>query len=152
MTDKQIVVSIIKQCKNNYMHDTPIWYSIFNDQDQCIKLYLSCEELTKMPKEILYLKHLNYLDLSYNKLKEIPKEIYKLKHLKHLDFFDNDLTEIPGELLALKHLKHLNLNFNKLTYIPDELSYIKELCTYGNPILESKDKVELLFNKNFKNN
>ena len=70
----------------------------------------------------------------------------------HLELFAERLTEIPDELLELKHLEFLDLNFNKLTYIPKELNYIKELYTDGNPLLNSKDRVEILFNKNFKNN
>ena len=57
------------------------------------------------------------------------------------------LKEIPDEMLELKHLEELNLSCNELTFIPKELNYIKDLRIYGNPIFESKDKVELLFNK-----
>ena len=69
----------------------------------------------------------------------------------HLDLYNEELTEIPEEVLELKHLEFLDLNFNKLTYIPDELSYIDELYTKNNPLFNSKDKVEILFNKGFKN-
>ena len=111
MSDRQLVVNIIKQCKNDreqhvLEHYIDNKYAKFNNLDQCTHLYLSL----------------------------------------------NGLKDIPDELLELKHLEYLSLMCNKLTFIPDELNYIKELHTYGNPIFKSKDKIELLFNKNFKNN
>lgn len=62
-----------------------------------------------------------------------------------------DLKEIPKEIYKLNHLKYLAISCNQLIFIPEELNYIKDLCTYGNPIFESKDKIELLFNRGFTN-
>ena len=107
MTDRELVKSILNQCKNiNYDHKLETYinegFIKFNDKSKCT----------------------------------------------HLDLGGEELTEIPGELLELKHLKFLSLCDNQLTYIPDELNYIKDLHIEGNPIFKSKDKVEILFNKN----
>ena len=107
MTDRQIVESIIKQCKSGcscpeYFIDD---YVKFNDQGQCT----------------------------------------------HLDLSSEKLTEIPIELFNLNHLEYLSLKYNYLTYISEELNYIQIIYIDNNPFLNSKDKVEILFNRGMLN-
>ena len=69
----------------------------------------------------------------------------------YLNLTYEGLTHTPSELLELKHLEYLSLNHNYLTYIPPELNYIKSFHSFHNPIFNSKDKIELLFNRGFTN-
>lgn len=91
-----------------------------------------------------YWSYYHYISMSFIKFNDQNK-------CTHLTLVFEELVEIPDELLELKHLKHLDLNFNKLTYIPDELKQIEDLYTDGNLLLESNDKVELLFNRSILN-
>ena len=81
----------------------------------------------------------NFIDRNYVRFNPQNQCIY-------LNLKSEGLTEIPSELLELKHLEHLNLSSNYLTYIPPELNYIKSFHSFHNPIFNTKDKIEILFN------
>ncbi len=63
-----------------------------------------------IPKELLMLSNLEYLDLSENYLESLSDEIHKLTKLKHIDLSRN--TYLKGELNlfnAFENLRYLNL-------------------------------------------
>jgi len=58
-------------------------------------------KLTKLPKAIGELRHLEVLSLMQNELAIIPREITELRHLKDLDLTENHLVIVPKFFLEL---------------------------------------------------
>jgi Leucine rich repeat len=87
---------------------------------------------SSIPREIVLLSNLAYLDLRGNSLtSSIPTELGQLSALTHLDLDRNSLTSsIPTELGQLTALKHLTLYHNSLaSSIPTELGRLSKLQT-----------------------
>ena len=83
-------------------------------------LNLSFNAITRFPKEISVLNHLQVLNLRDNLLKSIPAaSIGSMTNLRVLSLFRNRLTEIPRTLLQLQHLRILDLGYNLITSLPD---------------------------------
>ncbi|KAG4378040.1 hypothetical protein GLYMA_18G254400v4 [Glycine max] len=83
-----------------------------------------------IPRELLFLKNLTWLDLSYNSLDgEIPPALTNLTQLKSLTISNNKFQgPIPGELLFLKNLTWLDLSYNSLDgEIPPTLTILTQL-------------------------
>ncbi|KAI2639207.1 hypothetical protein GGS21DRAFT_417952 [Xylaria nigripes] len=64
-------------------------------------IYLSNNNLTRVPGDLLNLEHLTYLSLRNNRLEELPPSIGKLRNLQELNVSLNCLQYLPGELLSL---------------------------------------------------
>ena len=64
------------------------------DYQKLRKLDLSHKGLTEVPKDILGLKHLRVLDLSYN-LTSIPDILFTLPNLRTLGIGHNQITSLP---------------------------------------------------------
>ena len=60
------------------------------------------------------LRHLVRLDLSKNALTELPKEFGNLTQLKRLDLYSNQLSDIPLSCVNLRELRWLDLKNNPL--------------------------------------
>ena len=109
------------------------------------KLYLSHNDIAKIPKEIGSLAQLQCLYLNHNDIAKIPKEIGNLAQLQCLDLSHNGITEIPEELANLAQLQWLDLSHNGITEIPKELANrIKPewLDVRGNPIARIPKSLE----------
>ncbi|WP_417888159.1 COR domain-containing protein [Zunongwangia sp.] len=92
------------------------------DKDNKVtELYLNGINLTKIPKEVFNLKHLNRLDIVNNSLSEIPIKLAELNKLNILYLFRNEIKEIPEEVLFMKSLKSMDIHSNPLNSIPLEV-------------------------------
>ena len=75
-----------------------------------------------MPSEIGELKQLEILNVSNNNLTCLPKELGYLKHLYNLDVRDNlKLIKLPSTLSQIMSLKEIFLNPEKFKYPPEEI-------------------------------
>ncbi|PWA87137.1 Leucine-rich repeat-containing protein [Artemisia annua] len=103
-----------------------------------------------IPKEVMSLVGLRYMNLSGNHLKgRIPEEIGKMTSLESLDISLNQLNgRIPWSISGLSSLSSLNVSFNKLTgEIPTstQLQSLNESSFLGNalcgpPLVEQCNK------------
>ncbi|XP_071506337.1 CCR4-NOT transcription complex subunit 6-like [Diadema antillarum] len=78
------------------------------------QLYMTDNQLTRVPADICQLTHLIKLDLSYNKLRSLPVELGDLISLRELFLNNNQLRLLPFELGRLFNLQVLGLNGNPL--------------------------------------
>ena len=74
-----------------------------------------CNKLTELPSEIVDLKKLRSLDMSFNQLVSLPISIQKLNQLEVLHLNNNKLTELPSEIGDLKELRWLEVSGNPLS-------------------------------------
>ena len=63
--------------------------------------------LLSLPKWILDLRHLRWLDLSMNSIQEIPQDLQGLLKLQALNIANTDLKKFPDVLLELTNLQQL---------------------------------------------
>ncbi|MCG8409681.1 MAG: hypothetical protein MI739_00155, partial [Bacteroidales bacterium] len=84
------------------------------------KLILFNQKLDVLPKEIIKLRNLNSLELSWNKLNSLPNNISKLKNIQSLYLNKNDFDRFPNQILYLNNLKRLNLSENNLGELPEK--------------------------------
>lgn len=73
----------------------------FVQEDPKLKLYLSQNQLSRLPGSLFNITHLTILSLRGNQLTEIPQAIYKLKNLQEVNLSQNRLQHLPVELLDL---------------------------------------------------
>ena len=97
-------------------------YEIYNSTD----LNLNACNLTKIPKEILFLINLEHLFLSQNKIRDITP-LTKLYNLKYLYLHHNFIRKIPKEISNMVNLCELGLSHNMIQHIPPELYNMKNL-------------------------
>ncbi len=91
-------------------------------------LDLSNKDLRELPKYVLNMTNIEFLDLSYNNLTgALPAEIRQLKNLKVLNLGHNQMTGVPAEVGQLANLEILDLSYNQLTGLPYELGNLKNL-------------------------
>ena len=90
-----------------------------------------------LSSKLWQLSHLTALYLSKNNLTRVPPDIAKLKNLIHLDLSYNKLRSLPTELGDMIQLRELLLNHNHLRVLPYELGRLFQLQVLGisgNPI------------------
>jgi len=99
------------------------------EKNHVIGLFLTNHYSLKegVPANILKLKHLEFLNLSWNHLKSIPKEISQLRNLKILILKNNDLTSLPDTIGELHYLEELDISNNDLISIPESVGDLKVL-------------------------
>ncbi|CAK7198813.1 hypothetical protein SEUCBS139899_001480 [Sporothrix eucalyptigena] len=73
----------------------------FEQKDPKLKLFLSSNNLMRLPGAIFQLEHLTVLSLRGNGLTELPSAIGQLRNLKSLNVSLNKLQSLPAELLSL---------------------------------------------------
>eukprot|EP00053_Salpingoeca_punica_P016777 m.159588 g.159588 ORF g.159588 m.159588 type:complete len:1052 (+) comp17043_c0_seq1:343-3498(+) len=107
-------------------------------------LILKKNHLERLPNELIQLRTLRVLDLSYNRLTElpanfgmlvnlrtlyasgnkltaIPQSLFGITNLERLDFAENNITELPPMIGQLKGLLELSLSNNKITFLPGSI-------------------------------
>jgi hypothetical protein len=75
-----------------------------------LKLW-SCS-IIQIPRDILNLRNLTILSLSYNGIRRVPWYLVYLTKLTSLELDYNHLSETPIVLAGMPSLTHLNLSFN----------------------------------------
>ncbi|OAF65219.1 Protein soc-2, partial [Intoshia linei] len=92
--------------------------SIFRNYRNIEEIYLNCNCIKTIPKDISYLTKLRILNLAENDIMYIPAEIAKLQHLSELDIKKNDILSLPLEFENLCNLTYLDLSSNKFNNFP----------------------------------
>jgi NB-ARC domain len=87
------------------------------------------------PKELGYMRHLRYLDLSLSYDSDILLEsISKLYNLQTLDLSSSWIRELPDGMRYMTNLKHLLLNYClALERLPNDMRYmtnLRHICLY----------------------
>lgn len=68
--------------------------------------------LSNLPRELFNL-NLIKLDISSNNITFLPREIGRLTNILELNIIQNKLDTLPKEILKLVKLKHMYINHNK---------------------------------------
>ncbi|MBX7243660.1 MAG: hypothetical protein K1X92_18110 [Bacteroidia bacterium] len=120
--------------------------SIYTDLKEAVKhatnvrhLSLINLELITFPLEILELKNLKTLDLSFSTLDELPDEIATLSQLERIDVQHSGLKHIPKSIGKLEKLQVLCFLNCEIETIPNEIGHLKNLyyLNLGNNPIES---------------
>ncbi|KAJ4806707.1 NBS-LRR-like resistance protein [Rhynchospora pubera] len=91
-----------------------------------------------IPKEIGYMKHLRYLDLSASHFTILPETINKLYNLQTLILSGSYIQELPSKMRYMINLRHLFLDgCSKLQCMPIGLGQLKYLRTLTKYVLNS---------------
>ena len=97
------------------------------------RLFINENQLVEMPKEVLELKRLWYLDARSNKLQDLPDEMFDSKvsslcnTLIHLHLRSNRLAYLTPKIGCLKALTNLTLRGNRLKSLPDSIGTLNGL-------------------------
>lgn len=92
-------------------------------------LNLKGNQIKLLPENIVFLKSLKALKLSYNHLENERNFIVlgKLKNLKELWLDNNNLHKLPKEIEELSQIKRFYIDHNHLEELPKEMSSMKKL-------------------------
>ena len=109
--------------------------------ESLLYLYLSNNNISRLPTSFSNLINLQILYLNGNQLSEIPPEIYNLSQIWMLDLSDNKITVIPSQIKLLYNLQNLNLHGNLIKKFPYEITEIplKFLNISKNPLTDLPD-------------
>ncbi|KAK9472057.1 uncharacterized protein V1510DRAFT_418522 [Dipodascopsis tothii] len=83
-----------------------------------IRLYLSNNQISRLPPQLFAVENLTALSLRNNHLKEIPPAILRLQNLENLSVGGNQLEYLPSQILGLKHLQVLTIHPNPFVALP----------------------------------
>ncbi len=94
-------------------------------------LDLSYNNLTddSLPGNFWLMSSLRALYLSDNELERIPPDVRGLTNLVILALRDNELMELPAEIGELGNLRELHLQGNRLTVLPPQLGQLDLLSS-----------------------
>ncbi|XP_065071616.1 leucine-rich repeat serine/threonine-protein kinase 2-like isoform X2 [Rhopilema esculentum] len=105
-----------------------------------------------VPKFLLELQNLAYLDISHNKITQIPAPAMWASHcVKDLNFSHNRINKINLDESASnwRSLSHLNLMHNKIERLPKFIGHLTGLTYLNfsyNPLVEIPDEIGFLRN------
>jgi Leucine-rich repeat (LRR) protein len=91
------------------------------------EIVINNKNLTSLPKGLLKLQNLEYINIHSNDLKTIPLEIYQFPKLKKFYIGFNNIVELPDKIGTLTTLESLAVNGNELTDLPDTLLTLPNL-------------------------
>ncbi|KAI7904939.1 uncharacterized protein BX663DRAFT_549806 [Cokeromyces recurvatus] len=93
----------------------------------CLDLHSSVNRLREIPKEIGYLRSLQWLNLNGNRLHELPNTMASLSCLIKLGLAQNRLESLPSFLfMHMMYLEKIDIRANRLQYLPSStLSLIR---------------------------
>lgn len=114
-----------------------------------LRISLINKGVKSLPKEIMLLTNIKYLNLYGNKLKSIPREISSLTDLHTLDLSCNLLEFVPKEIGSLTDLTVLDLHHNKIQSILCEIHLLTNLVRLSlnhNELIELPKKISFLTN------
>lgn len=95
------------------------------------EIYLNNKNLKTIPKRLLSLKNLEYINIHSNNLRTIPEEVYQFPKLKSLYIGFNHIRTLPDKIGTIRSLERLAVNGNKLTDLPDTLLSLPDLKYLG---------------------
>jgi len=101
--------------------------ALFNHATKLKELYLSCNQLAKIPNEVAILINLQKLHLSENRITEIPPELSNLKKLQWLYLNHNQISIIPPHFSTFESLKWVFLEYNCISNIPEGITELRNL-------------------------
>ena len=122
---------------------------LFKRQQYTTKIIKNCSNLTIIPKEIKYIRNLEFLNIFNNQIREIPEIIGQLTNLRWLYLSNNKIREIPNTIGELTNLKYLNLHNNQIRDVPEsiwQLTNLKNLYLSYNQIREIPNSIGKLTN------
>eukprot|EP00012_Vannella_robusta_P012021 CAMPEP_0206206896 /NCGR_PEP_ID=MMETSP0166-20121206/15259_1 /ASSEMBLY_ACC=CAM_ASM_000260 /TAXON_ID=95228 /ORGANISM="Vannella robusta, Strain DIVA3 518/3/11/1/6" /LENGTH=558 /DNA_ID=CAMNT_0053627535 /DNA_START=94 /DNA_END=1767 /DNA_ORIENTATION=+ len=94
-------------------------------------LTLTSNRITKIPAEIIQLRHLVELNMKENSLRNITTILGELPELRALDISNNstkaELFDAEFTFQCLSHLESLNMSKNKLNIVQDDMGALKNL-------------------------
>jgi len=109
---------------------TNVQHNLFSRLKYLQILSFSGCNLLELADDIINLKLLQYLDLSYTEIASLPSSICKLYNLQTLVLHDCfKLTELPLEFYKLNNLHHLNLEGTHIKKMPTKLERLNNLET-----------------------
>ena len=133
--EKNVLVSLemmlnepIPKFEHWHHNENSVGYLIENNH--IIGIKITNKNLPSIPENLVDLKELCYLDLSWNKIDKIPKWLRKLKNLKELSFSFNNIKIFPNEISSLLNLEKLHLNTNFITEIPPSIENCVNLIEF----------------------
>ena len=117
------------------------------DTDLILEVNLNFNCLTILDNSLCELPNLTKLSVSNNKLWLISSDILRMKNLLHLDLSYNLLTELPAVCLSRK-IKFLYLQGNQFKYFPSclENSYLIDLNLSRNKLVELSASISTIKN------
>lgn len=96
---------------SNIIHANNPSDALYASLTPSLKLFLSSNLLSTVPRGILDLDSLTVLSLRNNQISELPAGFGKLNRLKSLDVSNNQLRWLPWELLNVLHPERPNFDF-----------------------------------------
>ena len=100
--------------------------------------------LTEIPKEISYLKNLQFLCLFSNAIQFLPDSIGQLTQLQELNLGGNQLKTLFNSIGQLTQLQKIDLRNNQLQSLPDsigQLTQLQELNLGSNQLQSLPDSI-----------
>ncbi|XP_022109788.1 leucine-rich repeat and death domain-containing protein 1-like [Acanthaster planci] len=93
------------------------------------RLYLTYNDLDELPVDFNQLKNLKILNLGFNSFRHIPPVIFELKNLAVLTMKNNQVTQdqIGKDISQLTTLEEIYLDNNKLEAFPEKLCDLPRL-------------------------
>ncbi len=90
-------------------------------------LSLSFRGFEQLPNEIVQLDKLKILDLQHSAVEQLPENIAELKNLEQLILLYSNIRELPDGIIGMSNLKILNLGCTKFERIPRQLFEMRAL-------------------------
>lgn len=89
-----------------------------------------------VPGDILALKHLRRVDLSFNELTTLPPALTQLQQLAHLVLTGNKYTDVPEAVRCMGHLQTLGMQKNRVRDVPPlgSMAALRELDLFMNAV------------------
>ncbi|RDD37818.1 Malignant fibrous histiocytoma-amplified sequence 1 [Trichoplax sp. H2] len=110
---------------NNRLTDLPD--ELAQLKDSLVRLELSGNNFTTLPKIIISLSRLETLQFSYNQLHHFPTSLLHLHHLTTLHLSGNFLTQVPSAISQMVGLRRLYLDRNRIQQIDQEFGKLTQL-------------------------
>jgi hypothetical protein len=94
---------------------TEVPSTICNLASTLTTLLLKKNQISQLPGELVLLRSLRVLDISYNSIAQLPDDIGSLTNLQTFYASGNKLTSVPSTLFNMRRLQRLDLSDNSLT-------------------------------------
>jgi len=91
------------------------------------EIIINHANLTKLPKGLIELKNIEYLNIHSNRFGHFPESILQFPKLRKLTIGYNKIKTIPNWIGTMTNLESLAVNGNELTILPDILLTLPKL-------------------------